>query len=128
MYEQHRQQLIKAAYGITIGMVLASLTAYQCHETWIPGEGSKWGLLILLAAPIIAWGCSHLAQERGYPTSVAYCLFIVSFFAATLIGFNEQPKAIGFAFLFVGLMPPVILLSLPVRFAAMRQSYTRAKT
>ena len=123
MYQHSLHQQRKAALGIVIGLALAALTAWKCHDTWVPGEGTKWGLLILLALPIIAWGCSHLALERGYPTSVAYCLFIVSLFVAALIGFNENPNALALAFVFAGVMPPVILISLPIRFAAMRRSY-----
>jgi len=128
MYQHYRQKQLKAALGICTGLVMAGITAFLCYDTWVPGQGSKWGFLILVAVPVIAWGCSHLALERGYPTSVAYCLFIISFFAAAAIGFSQDPKAIGFAFLFVGLMPPVIIISLPVRFAAMRRSYTRAQS
>jgi len=106
-----------------MGLMIAGLTAFKSYEAWIPDQGTKWGLLILAALPLLGWGCSHLAMERGYPVSVAYCLLVVALLAATAIGATQLPATIGLAFFFVGLMPPVILLSLPVRFASMRRSY-----
>ena len=118
--DEHKR---KAVLGITVGLAIASLTAFKCHQAWIPDKGTPWGLLILAALPWIGWGCSHLALERGYPTSAAHSLVVVGLLVAVLIGASQLPGTIGLAFVFVAVMPPVMLLSLPVRFGAMRRGY-----
>jgi hypothetical protein len=78
-----------------------------------PGTGTIWILAILPALPLAARGSANLARYRGYPSAAAYGLFALAFFVSGFIGLTRSPLTLGFAFLFMGLMPPVVLLALP---------------
>ena len=92
---------------------MAVLAAVIGYYDYVPGKGTKWALLLVLALPLAAWGASHLARHRGYPRGAGYGLFVFGFFASSLIAGSRTPLTVGFAFLFVALLPVVVLLALP---------------
>jgi hypothetical protein len=106
---------LRAAIGIVTGVLLAILAAVVSYFDYTPGKGTKWILLILPALPLVAWGCSHLARHRGYPSAAGYGLFIVGFFASGFIAGSHTPATVGFALVFVALLPTIVLLALPVK-------------
>ncbi len=103
----------RATIGIFTGVSLAIVAAVASYFDYVPGKGTKWLLLILPALPLVAWGCSHLARHRGYPSAAGYGLFIFGFFASSLIAGVHTPITVGFALVFVTLLPTVVFLVLP---------------
>jgi len=112
-----------AVVGITAGLVIAAVTAFKCYHAWVPGQGTLWALLLLPSLPFNGWGCSQLAQDRGYPSSVGYLFLLVALLAAVAIGVTQLPATVGLAFVFVAVCPFFMVLSLPVRFGSMRRGY-----
>jgi hypothetical protein len=110
--KQHR---MRAAFGIVTGVLLAIVAAVASYSDYAPGKGTKWILLILPALALVAWGCSHLARHRGYPSAAGYGLLIMGFFAAGFIKGASTPFTVGFALVFVAVLPAVVLLALPIR-------------
>lgn len=107
---QHR---VRALIGIVTGLLLAILAAVVSYFDFVPGKGTKWILLILPALPLAAWGSSHLARHRGYPSAAGYSVFVFGFFASSFIAGVHTPITVGFALVFVALLPTVVLLALP---------------
>jgi hypothetical protein len=107
---QHR---LRAAIGVVTGVLLAIVAAVVSYFDYVPGKGTKWILLILPALPLVAWGCSHLARHRGYPSGAGYGLFIFGFFASSFIAGVHTPITVGFALVFVVLLPTIVLFALP---------------
>ena len=114
----HKQ---RALVGLPAGLLLLAVTAYQCHETWLPGKGTVWAWLLVPALALVAWGCSHLARHRGYPSSAAYGIVLVALPVSGGIGMSQTPLTIAVACGFAGVMPTVLLLALPKRFGALRR-------
>ena len=112
-YFRHHPHALKAVIGIVPGIILAIAAAILCYFTYVPGKGTRWALLILPALPLVAWGCLHLAQHRGYPSAAGCGLFILGLFVSGLIAGTKSTLTIGFAFVFVTLLPTIVLLVLP---------------
>ena len=92
---------------------MAVVAAMMVYSNYVPGQGTRWALLILPALPVAAWGAAHLAKLRGYPPGAGYGLFIFGFFVSGFLAGTHSPVTIGFAFVFVTLLPPVVLMGLP---------------
>ena len=107
---QHRN---RAIIGTTIGLLLAVVAAVVSYFDYVPGKGTKWILLVLPALPLVACGGSHQARHRCYPSAAGYGLFIFGFFASSFIAGTHSPATVGFAIVFVALLPAVVLLALP---------------
>ena len=107
------QHAARAAIGLVAGTLLAVVAAVVSYFTFQPGRGTKWALLMLPALPLVAWRSSHLARLRGYPGSAGYGLFAFGFFASGFIAGTRSPVTVGFAFVFVALLPTVVLFALP---------------
>jgi hypothetical protein len=108
-----QQQRWRAIIGLVLGNFIAIVAAIMTYLDVLSGKGTLWILVILAALPLIAWGSANLAKCRGYPSAAAYGLFAIAFVASGFIGLTRSPLTLGFAFLFMGLMPPVVLLALP---------------
>lgn len=115
------QHKARASIGILFGVAMATVAAVVSYYDYLPGKGTKWALLMLPALPFAAWGASHLARLRGYPSAAGYGLFVFGFFASSLIAGSSTPVTVGFAFLFVALLPPVVLLALPKKTGLFRR-------
>jgi len=103
----------RAVIAISTGLLLAIAAAVIAYFEYVPGKGTKWMLLVLPALPLTVWGCSHLARYRGYPSGAAYGLFVLGIIASNFVAANRSPLTIGFAFVFMALLPAVVLLVLP---------------
>jgi hypothetical protein len=94
-------------------MVIAIISAIAGYFDYEPGKGTKWAWAILLALPIVTWGCSHLARYRGYPSVAAYGLVVLGVFVSGFVILSRSPLIVGFMFIFVELLPITVLLALP---------------
>lgn len=92
---------------------MATIAAVASYFTFVPGEGTKWALLMLPALPLAAWGASHLARLRGYPSGAGYGLFVLGLFFSSFLAGTRSPLTVGFGFLFTALFPWILLLSIP---------------
>jgi hypothetical protein len=108
-----KQHLIRAIVGLAIGMVLAIVSAVGAYFDYTPGQGTNWAWMVLLALPVVAWGCSHLARLRGYPSAAAYGLVVAGMFVSGFVVMAPSPLVVGFMFIFVELLPVGVLLALP---------------
>jgi len=115
------QRRSRAITGLVLGIVIAALGAVMAYVELQRGKASLWLLLVIAAMPLLAWGSANLAQYRGYPGAAGYGLFILAFFVSGFIGLTRSPLTVGFAFLFMGLMPPVVLLALPRKSGHLRR-------
>ncbi len=68
---------------------------------------------MLVALPFVVWGCSHLARYRGYPSAAAYGLVVLGVFISGFVLTTHSPLTVGFAFIFIELLPLTVLLALP---------------
>lgn len=111
----------RAVAGLSVGLFLLGVTAFQCYQTWLAGKGSPWAWLLVPALAFVAWGCSHLARHRGYPSSASHGIVIAGLPVSGVIGMSQTPLTVAVACVFAGVMPTVLLLALPKRFAALRR-------
>lgn len=111
----------KAYAGVALGLVLSlsgAIMAVLGHE---PINGIKWSWVVIAGLPLIAWGCSHLARQRGYPSGAAYGLFSFALLVAYFVSGTRTPQIACIGFLFVGLLPTTVLLLLPKRTKYLRR-------
>jgi hypothetical protein len=86
-----------------------------------PISGVKWSWVVLSGLPLIAWGCSHLARQRGYPSLAAYGLFVFALTVAYFVSGARTQQIACVLFLFVGILPVTVLLLLPKRTKYLRR-------
>jgi hypothetical protein len=109
-----RRHTAKAAIGI--GASLAFLIIPLAGVYLDPNRkfGWLWILLLFSTMPAVAWGASHLARARGYPTATGGSVCFIGYLAVGFLGKAlRHPLVFGIAVLFIILLPTVVLLALP---------------
>ena len=115
---EHRFQsrrATKALIGIGAGLLFACTSAIVVFFTWAPRKPNPTALLSLLALPLAIWGCGNYAKWKGQSSGLSHSLFVISFFLGGFITRGRMIRFTGFIFLFVVLLPMVVLWSLPNR-------------
>jgi hypothetical protein len=108
-----KQHVTRTIIGLTCGFVIAIVSAIGAYFDFVPGKGSKWAWAVLLALPVVTWGCSHLARYRGYPSAAAYGLVVLGVIIASFTIMSRSPLIIGFMFICIEAIPVGVLLALP---------------
>lgn len=111
----------KAYAGIAIGLVLSISGAVMAVLGREPINEIKWSWIVVAGLPLIAWGCSHLARQRGYPSGAAYGLFGFALMVAYFVSSNRTQQIVCIGFLFVAILPITVLLLLPKRTKYLRR-------
>ena len=108
--DQHR---FRAIVGIGLGLVFALVAGAGPFLDPVREDARYWSFLVLPALISAVWGCSHLARRKGYPAGAAYGLFAFALLVVVVAGFQRSPLGVGWLFLFVDILPPLVLLAMP---------------
>jgi|SRR2546429_2691394 len=108
-----RKRKWRAVAGMVAGLLLMSVGAAGTYIYWKPGRYNPWAFMLLAGVPLAVWGCASLAKSKGYSSAIAYGSFMVAWITAGVVLPKNFVPAIGFVFLFVTLLPGIVVLVLP---------------
>lgn len=116
--DQHR---LRAIVGIGAGLLFAGVAAAGPYVVQVPDWKDYWAVLVAPSLVLAVWGCSHFARQKGYPGGAAFGLFAFALAVAAFAGLHKSPLNVGSIFVFVNILPPVVLLTLPRKPAYLRR-------
>lgn len=108
--DQHR---LRAIVGIGMGFLFAGAAAAGPYVVQVPDTKQYWAVLVIPSLFLSVWGVSHLARQKGYPGGAAYGLFAFALAVAAIAGFGKSPLNAGSIFVFVDILPLIVVLTLP---------------
>ena len=109
-----KQHTVRAILFLSAGSALAIIPAVGMYFDTTMKMVWLWILLLLATLPAVGWGSSHLAKSRGYSSGAGCGLCIVAYVVSGFLGTTSpHPLALGIGFLFIVLLPTVVLLTLP---------------
>jgi hypothetical protein len=109
--KRHRR---KAGIFLGLGAILAVAPAVGLFFETDRSRVWIWYVLFIGTLPAVAWGASHLARFRGYPSEAGFVLSFVGYLVSGVLGTTSpHPLVLSCGVLFIVLLPPIILLSIP---------------
>jgi len=108
--DQHR---LRAIVGIGAGLLFAAVAAAGPYVVQIPDVKQYWAALVIPSLLLSVWGVSHMARQKGYPGGAAYGLFAFALAVAAVAGLAKSPLDAGSIFIFVDILPVVVVFTLP---------------